>query len=216
MAYRRTPAVQARLDAQREAVLQAAVELLAERGYGGCSVAAVASRAGIATGSVYQHFAGKSELAVALFRTVVGREVAAVGEAVAAAAARGEGPHGRVAAVVETFAARALKAPRLAYALLVEPADAVVDAERLVFRRAFRDLFAEQIRAAVATGRLPRQDAELTAAALVGAVGEALVGPLAAGSGPDDVIPALVSFALRALGGRAGGEDPLDPAPRIP
>lgn len=190
-------------------MLQAAVALLAEHGYGGCSVAAVARRAKIATGSVYQHFSGKAELSVALFRTVVGREVAAVGEAAAAAAARGEGPHGRVAAVVETFAARALRAPRLAYALLAEPAEPLVDAERLVFRRAFRDLFAEQIRSAVATGQLPAQNAEMTAAALVGAVGEALVGPLAAGSDPDDVIPALVSFALRALGG-----DREDPATR--
>ncbi|MFD0528166.1 TetR/AcrR family transcriptional regulator [Kitasatospora arboriphila] len=107
MAYRRTPAVQARLDAQRAAVLQAAVALLAERGYAGCSVAAVAERAGIATGSMYRHFAGKSDLAVELFRTVVGREVAAV----TAAVERESTPQRRVAAVVETFAARALKAP---------------------------------------------------------------------------------------------------------
>ncbi|MEV4616097.1 TetR/AcrR family transcriptional regulator [Kitasatospora sp. NPDC049258] len=202
MAYRRTPAVQARLDAQREAVLLAAVELMSERGYGGCSMAAVAHRAGIATGSMYQHFAGKAELSVELFRVTVGRELQAVTEA----AARAGGPQARVAAVVETFARRALKAPRLAYALLAEPADAVVDAERLVFRRAFRDLFAAQISEALAAGLLPPQDAALTAAALVGAVGEALVGPLAAGGGqPDDVIPALVSFTLRALGDQPPG-----------
>ncbi|MER8182812.1 TetR/AcrR family transcriptional regulator [Kitasatospora sp. NPDC094015] len=202
MAYRRTPAVQARLDAQREAVLLAAVELMAERGYGGCSMAAVAHRAGIATGSMYQHFAGKADLSVELFRLTVGRELQAVTEA----AARESGPQARVAAVVETFARRALKAPRLAYALLAEPADAVVDAERLVFRRAFRDLFAAQISEALDAGQLPPQDAALTAAALVGAVGEALVGPLAAGGGqPDDVIPALVAFTLRALGDQPPG-----------
>ncbi|MGW4646526.1 TetR/AcrR family transcriptional regulator [Kitasatospora sp. NPDC004289] len=202
MAYRRTPAVQARLDAQRETVLAAAVALLAERGYAGCSMAAVAERAGIATGSMYRHFAGKAELSVELFRTVVTGELAAVEAAVGKAAADGAGPHRLVAAVVETFAARALAAPRLAYALLAEPADQVVDAERLVFRRAFRDLMAVQIAPAVADGRLPEQDAELTAAALVGAIGEALVGPLAAGLGRDDVIPALISFTRRALGGQ--------------
>ncbi|WP_441246287.1 TetR/AcrR family transcriptional regulator [Kitasatospora sp. McL0602] len=202
MAYRRTPAVQARLDAQREAVLRAAVALLGERGYGGCSMAAVAHRAGMATGSMYQHFANKAELSVELFRLVVGREVAAVTEA----AARESTPRGKVSAVVETFAARALKAPRLAYALLAEPADAVVDTERLVFRRAFRDLIAEQIADAISTGQLPDQRAELTAAALVGAVAEALVGPLATGSPPDDLIPAMVSFALRALGAPTVGE----------
>ncbi|GJF28642.1 TetR family transcriptional regulator [Kitasatospora sp. NE20-6] len=196
MAYRRTPAVQARLDAQRAAVLQAAVTLLAERGYAGCSMAAVAERAGIATGSMYRHFSGKADLSVQLFRSVVGREVAAVTEAVA----RETGPTRRIAAVVETFAARALKAPRLAYALLAEPADPDVDAERLVFRRAFRDVIAAQIADAVAGGSLPPQDPQLAAAALVGAIGEALVGPLAAGEQPDDLIPALTAFALRAVG----------------
>ncbi|MFE7525120.1 TetR/AcrR family transcriptional regulator [Kitasatospora sp. NPDC057542] len=227
MAYRRTPAVQARLDAQREAVLQSAVGLLAERGYGGCTMAAVADRAGIATGSLYQHFAGKAELSVELFRRVVTHEI----DAVNAAVALRDTPRQRIAAVVETFAARALRAPRLAYALLVEPADAVVDVERLVFRRAFRDVIATEIAVAVASGELPEQDPVLTAAALVGAVGEALAGPLAAapveaagpehgddtprddtprddtprGNTPSDnttVVPALVSFTLRALGGR--------------
>ncbi|MFF7457375.1 TetR/AcrR family transcriptional regulator [Kitasatospora sp. NPDC008115] len=204
MAYRRTPAVQARLDAQREAVLQAAVGLLAERGYGGCSMAAVAERAGIATGSMYRHFANKADLSVELFRRVVTREVAAVHEAVA----RHDTPRERIAAVVETFAARALRAPRLAHALLVEPADTVVDAERLVFRRTFRDVLAAEIAAALAAGQLPPQDSQLTAAAIVGATAEALTGPLAAvpppapRTTPDAVVPALVSFTLRALGGR--------------
>ncbi|MER5637216.1 TetR/AcrR family transcriptional regulator [Kitasatospora sp. NPDC002227] len=208
MAYRRTPAVQARLDAQREAVLRAAVALLGERGYGGCSMAAVAHRAGVATGTVYQHFANKAELSVELFRLVVGREVAAVTEA----AARESTPQGKVAAVIETFAVRALKAPRLAYALLAEPADAVVDAERLVFRRAFHELIAAQITDAIRTGRLPQQSAELTAAALVGATAEALVGPLAAGSPPGDLVPAMVSFALRALGAAPVTEGDRDAA----
>jgi AcrR family transcriptional regulator len=197
MPYRRTPAVQARLDAQRETVLEAAARLLAERGYAGCSMAAVAAEAGIATGSVYRHFASKTALSTELFRTLAGGEV----DAVRAAAARGGGPAQRVTAVVETFAVRALKAPRCAYALLAEPADAAVDAERLVFRRAFRDVIAEQVAAGVDAGRLPPQDAGLTAAALVGAVGEALVGPLAEGAAPGDLIPALVHFTLRALGG---------------
>ncbi|WP_055590632.1 TetR/AcrR family transcriptional regulator [Peterkaempfera griseoplana] len=198
MPYRRTPAVQARLDSRRDALLRAAVELLAEQGYTGCSVAAVAERAGIATGSVYQHFTGKAELAVELFRTVVGGEVAAV---TAAAGNPALTPQQRVTAVVETFAARALRSPRLAYALLAEPVDPAVDAERLVFRRTFRDVIAAQVAAGVAAGDLPRQDAELTAAALVGAVGEALVGPLAAGAAPTDLVPALLSFTVRALGG---------------
>ncbi|MFE6856262.1 TetR/AcrR family transcriptional regulator, partial [Streptomyces sp. NPDC057674] len=132
MPYRRTPAVQARLDAQRASVVDAARALLSEQGYAGCTVAAVAARAGIATGSVYRHFPGKTELSVELFRTVVSREVAAVSEAAGHPGHRSAAE--RVVAVIETFALRALKSPRLAYALLAEPVDPAVDAERLVFR----------------------------------------------------------------------------------
>jgi AcrR family transcriptional regulator len=194
--YRRTPAVQARQDAQRRAVLDAAVALLGERGYAGCSVAAVAERAGIATGSVYRHFPSKADLAVELFRTVCSRELAAVTQA----AEREAGPAERVVAVLETFAERALKAPRLAYALLAEPVDPAVDAERLVFRRAFRDVCAERIAEGVARGVLPPQDARLTAAALVGAGAEALIGPLSGDAAGPGTVPALVTFTLRALG----------------
>ncbi|WP_091285922.1 TetR/AcrR family transcriptional regulator [Amycolatopsis xylanica] len=198
MPYRRTPAVQARMDAQRASVLNAAIELLAEQGYAGCSMAAVAAKAGIATGSMYQHFENKAELAVELFRTVCAREVAAVVEA----SQEGELVD-RVVAVIETFAGRALKAPRLAYALLAEPVDPAVDEERLIFRRAFRDVFAERIAEAVDQGVLPPQDPHLTAAALVGAGAEALVGPLVDGAASPGTVPALVQFTLRALGGSA-------------
>ncbi|MEV6913275.1 TetR/AcrR family transcriptional regulator [Amycolatopsis sp. NPDC051071] len=198
MPYRRTPKTQARLDLQRGEILTAAIALLAEVGYAGCSMAAVAARAGVGTGSVYRQFPAKADLVVEVFREVVSREVTAV----EAAAAHGD-VRERVVAVIETFAGRALKAPRLAYALLAEPVDAVVEAERLVFRRAFRDVFARTIADGVARGLLPPQDAEATAAALVGAGAEMLVGPLAGDGGPD-TIPTLVTFTLRALGGSDG------------
>jgi AcrR family transcriptional regulator len=195
--YRTTPAIQARMDAQREAVVSAAVTVLTEHGYGGCSVAAVAARAGVATGTVYKHFASKAELVGEVFELVVSGEVAAV----AAAAAVPSDLPDRVVAVLETFARRALKVPKLAYALLAEPVDAHVDAQRLVFRRAFQDIIAGTIDEGVRTGVLPPQNPRLTAAALVGAAGELLVGPLSSASPPVDTVPALVRFILRALGG---------------
>jgi AcrR family transcriptional regulator len=194
VAYRRTPAVQARLDASRGAILRAAFDLLTEHGYAGCSVAGVASRAGVATGTVYRHFPNKASLVTEVFREAAGREVAAVGAAM-------RGADDPITAVIETFAGRAFKAPRLAYALLAEPVDPAVDAERLVFRRAYRALVATAIVAGVARGALPPQNPDVTAAALVGAVAEALVGPLAAGTAGVDTIPSLITFARRATGG---------------
>jgi AcrR family transcriptional regulator len=155
----------------------------------------VSARAGVASGTVYNHFAGKTDLLAEVFRTVVGREV----DAVRAAVATGSTAVERTVAVVETFAFRALKSPRLAFALLAEPVDPVVDALRLEFRTAFRDVIAESVGAGVRAGELPPQNAAVVAAALVGAIAEAMVGPL---TGRDDpsVVPTLVRFALRSQG----------------
>jgi AcrR family transcriptional regulator len=193
--YRRTPKVQERLDAQRETIIAAATRQLAEHGYSGCSVAAVAERAGVAVGSVYQHFPTKADLVVHVFRQVVTREVEAVRVASAAA---GE-PAERVLAAVDTFAQRALKAPKQAYALLAEPVDALIDAERLEFRRAYTEVIAEHVAAGVREGVLPPQDGRLTAAALVGAAAEVLIGPLTSGNASD--VAELHTFIRRALGG---------------
>lgn len=204
VAYRRTPAVQARLDAQAASIVRAAMTVLSRDGYAGLSVAAVAAEAGVATGTVYKSFSGKAELVTAVFREVVTREVAAVavagGAEPAEPTAAGVFARDRVTAAVETFAGRALKNPRLAYVLLAEPVDAAVDAERLRFRRAFAETFESAIAAGVATGQLPPQDARTSATALVGAIGEVLVGPLAEELESESVVPELVAFALRALG----------------
>lgn len=188
--------MQARLDAQRGAIVGAAAAVLAEQGYAGCSMVAVAARAGVASGTVYNHFTGKVELVAEVFRTVVSHEV----EVVRTAAATG-GAAECVTAVVETFARRALKSPRRAYVLLVEPVDPLLDELRLEFRRAFRDVITETIERGIASGELPPQNAAVVAAALVGAFGEALIGPLATGTEDPDTIPTLIQFTLRAIGG---------------
>ncbi|WP_420753438.1 TetR/AcrR family transcriptional regulator [Rhodococcus sp. O3] len=196
MAYRRTAAVEQRLEDRRAAIAAAAVALLSEHGYRALSIAAVAERAGVATGTVYRHYTDKSELMVRIFRDLCTREVEAV---TAAASAAGSGT-GKVAAIVETFAQRALRNPRLAYTLLAEPVDAALDAERLVLRRAFAAAFADAIGYGIGTGEFPEQDAGLAAAALVGAVGEVLTDPLHIGAAAAGTVPDLTAFALRALG----------------
>ncbi len=122
-----------------------------------------------------------------------------------AAAMGGERPAPeRIAVGVETFARRALRARRFAWALLAEPVDPGVEAERLAFRRDYRDLLATVLREGFAAGELPEQDSDLVAAALVGAIGEALVGPLstpaAAEADAEATITSLVEFCERAIG----------------
>ncbi|MDT4934473.1 MAG: hypothetical protein QOK11_2365, partial [Pseudonocardiales bacterium] len=71
---------------------------------------------------------------------------------------------------------------------------------RLQFRVSFRDLMAGLIADGVAGGTVPPQNPTLVAAALVGAIGEALVGPLASGTEEPDTVSTLTEFARRAIG----------------
>jgi AcrR family transcriptional regulator len=198
VAYRPTERTEARRAQTREGIVRAATELVARGGYREAQVAAVARRAGVATGTVYRHFPSKADLLTEVFRVASQREVDAVADAVTAAPG---GAGDRLAAAVETFARRALRGRRLAWALLAEPVDPAVEAERLQFRRAYADVFAALVRDGVAAGELPRQDPELTAAATVGAIGEALVGPLSPTAAPSDadaLVAGLITFCLRA------------------
>ena len=189
----------------RERLLGAAQSLIEEGGYGDASVMAIADRAGVAAGTLYRHFASKEELFVEVFRSVCGREERAMR---VAAGELGDGATAaeRLQHVLVTFAHRALRNPRLAWALIAEPVDPLVDAERLAYRSRYAALIAEGLDAGIAAGELPIQDAALTAAALVGGCGEALVGPLSPvggrGPNPTEVIEALRVFVGRAVGAR--------------
>jgi AcrR family transcriptional regulator len=201
MAYRPTPLTEARKAAARERIVDAAIAQLAEGGYASATVQAVAGRAGVATGSVYRHFPSKAGLFAEVFRRAAQREVDVMAEL---AAADGRPAAERVAAAVEAFARRALAAPTRAYALLAEPVDQAVDAERLVYRRAYHDVFQRLLDEGVATGELAPHDTDTVAAALVGAIGEALVGPLSPTANgrrprPEALIASIVQFSLNAL-----------------
>jgi len=189
----------------RERLLSAAQQVIEEGGYGAASVIAIADRAGVAAGTLYRHFSSKEELFVEVFRSVCDRELRAM-----RAAADGMGADAshvdRLEIVLAAFAERALRKPRLAWALIAEPVDPLVDAERLAYRERYRALTAAALRAGIAAGELPEQNAELTAAALVGGCGEALVGPLsplAAGEpAREQIVAALRTFVRRAVGAR--------------
>jgi AcrR family transcriptional regulator len=198
MPYRPTQKTEARRAATRERIVTAALDQLADGGYASASVQAIASRANIATGTVYRHFPSKSQLFAEVFRRASAREFEVV---TATAASDGRPTRERLAAAAEAFARRALAEPTRAYALLAEPVDPAVEAERLAFRRGYRDVFAETIEEGVAKNELPPQDARTVAAALVGALGEALVGPLSPGhSGNHEaLIATLVQFCLNAI-----------------
>jgi AcrR family transcriptional regulator len=198
MPYRRTENVVRKLSARRAAILAAAVALASESGMGSVQIAPVAERAGIAAGTVYRYFPSKTALVTALVEAQSAAEIAALGRAAGAA----PGPLSALCASIATFAGRALAQRRLAFAQIAEPVEPEIEAARVSYRRALAGAFETRIRAALAGGHLPDQDAAAAAAALVGALIEGLIGPLAAT--PEgrarERVQTLTLFALRALG----------------
>jgi len=201
MPYRRTENVRRKLAARHDAILTAARELASEGGIAAVQVAPVAERAGIAAGTVYRYFPSKTALVAELVAALAQSEIAALSKAADAA----PGPLSALAAAVATFGARALSDRRLAFALIAEPVDRDVDDARVKYRKSLAGAFEARIRAALAGGHLPDQDAGAAAAALVGALIEGLIGPLAPQNGDDPAkqraaVQMLTLFGLRALG----------------
>ncbi|MEX1665793.1 TetR/AcrR family transcriptional regulator [Zhongshania arctica] len=196
MAYRETPLVTQRKAAQKSALLHAAESLVREGGFGALTIQALASVAGVGVGTVYRYFSNKDELSTEVFRRATIREVEAVQIALLS-----EGPVAiRLAAAAEIFAQRAFAAPKLAWALIAEPVDPAVDLARLQYRKRYSALFEAVISEGVETGVLAPQLPSLSAAALVGAMAESLLGPLVHPGCNEQTTSALRDFCLRAVG----------------
>jgi len=198
MPYRRTENVERRLAARRDGIIAAARAAACEGGMAAVQIVPVAALAGIAAGTVYRYFPGKTELVAAVLAQIRDSEVAALKQA----AVRAPGPLSALAATIMTFAARAMTERRLMFAAIAEPVDAELDRERLILRQALADEFSARIGAAVAGGHLPAQDAALSGAAVLGLLVESLIGPLA----PDaigrerEAVQTAALVGLRALG----------------
>jgi AcrR family transcriptional regulator len=201
MVYRRTHQVVRRLAARRHAILTAAREAASEGGMAAVQIAPVASRANVAAGTVYRYFPSKADLISELIADVSQDELTAIRRAADAA----PGPSSALAAAVTTIAVHVVSHRKLAWGILAEPVDVDVTESRLASRRAIAAELKSRIDAAVRAGHLPAQDTELAATAVLGALHEALVGPLAPDDLDDraklrDAVQTVSLLALRAVG----------------
>jgi AcrR family transcriptional regulator len=164
-------------------------------------IAPVAARAGIAAGTVYRYFPSKTALVEALALAATERELAHLRNAAATA----PGPVSALAAVVATFATRSAQDSRLTWALLAAPVDAETDQARRGYRQAVTAEIEARLSAAITDLRTPDSDPALLASAILGALLEGLIGPLAPGLKDHpaklrETVQMLTLFALRGLG----------------
>ncbi|MBG32316.1 MULTISPECIES: TetR/AcrR family transcriptional regulator [Alcanivorax] len=206
MAYRETANVKARKAAQRDHLLHSAEQLVREGGFANLTMQTLAVAAGVGVGTLYRYFDNKAVLAAEVFRVATEREVAAVAQAMEHAGSFPE----RLSHVLQVFVQRAQAAPRLAWSLIAEPVDPAVDAERLTYRQRYAALYQQLLSDGVSQGELPIQDTAISAAALVGAIAEALVGPLSDPLPKANLAESLTQFCLRAVGASPAQADVIE------
>lgn len=199
MVYRRTEHMAGRIADTRARILEAARAIVAEDGWAGATVSNVADRAGIATGTVYRHWASKADLCVEVVASVSAHEIDVLNQIAAA----DEPVPDRLHAVIATFLKRALRGRRLAYALIAEPCDPEVEEVRLEYRALIADCIARLLDDAALAGDLHAGDSAVSATCIVGAFMEALIGPLAPfrHHGADDdgaFVEKVTAFCMRA------------------
>ena len=201
MAYRETTRMQQRKQATRETIVVQALKLLDERGFAGIQMVVLAQRANLATGTLYRYFGSKELLCETLFKQATQIEIQQVQEQLQHEQTNASE---RIAAALTTFAKRALRAPTTAWALIAEPVEPIVVAARLKYRERYAQLFEQAIEQGMADGSLPQQNSALASRALVGAIAEALIGPLAQQAQQDQQqsISDSVRFCLQAITAR--------------
>ena len=191
----------------RQRIIDSALARVAEGGFAALTMLTLAEDVGIATGSLYRYVPSKASLAAEVFALASQRELDALTQVMTAPGS----PLARLRAGIELFAARAWHSRQLAFALIAEPVDPEVDQQRLRYREAYAELFIQLLSEGAQAGVFRLEQINVVAACLVGAIAEALVGPLSpparaareAGypaASLEQVSQALLSFCLRAVG----------------
>ena len=200
MVYRRSPLMEERLANNRDRILLATRKLVAEGGFREAQIAAVAALAGMSTGMIYRYFPSKAELFVEVLGDAVGAEIEILREIADGPGSAGE----RLSNALTCFVRRALRGPNLAYAFVFEPVDPEVDTARIRYRKKFGDVFKAILIDGIEKGEFPDQHVDASAACIVGAFTEALVGPIGPTSrnthDKQRLIESIRSFCLRAVG----------------
>ena len=186
--------------ATRDRILQAALQVFAQKGYHRASVDDIVHASGTSKGAVYHHVPNKEALFLALVDDLSGRLAEAIAEAIGSA----HGALGKVEAALRagltTFAHHA----ELARILLLESVSLgpAYEAKRAEVHGRFAALVQGYLDEAVAEGAIAPIDTRVATLAWLGAVNEVVIQWLHGGE-PDllgRAVPALTPMLLRSIG----------------
>lgn len=184
----------------RDRLVQAAMDVFAERGYHGATVDDIVAASETSKGAFYHYFSSKQ----AVFLSLLDRLVEMVEAGVEQAIEQEEGALARVEAALRVVLEVASTRRDLARILLIEAAALGPEFEqsRLGIHRRFAALIQRYLDRAAADGAIPPQDTEAAAAAWIGAINEVITQQLARGGDLSAVLPSLRLLLLRSVGAK--------------
>ncbi len=201
MSYRSSEKTRRKKDSKRTAMMQAAVQVFAEKGYHAATVRDIVGAADVAIGTFYFYFPDKETLFVYLYEETADFLLQTIQQAVAGKQTLPQ----QVKAGVQAYINLAVYEPAVVNLLLVGGIGAVpsLAEKRLEFRRQLTRLWQRLLDAAVADDAIPAQDTRHSAEFIAGGCDEIILGLLEVPNPEPFVQNAaddLTTLVLRAVG----------------
>jgi TetR/AcrR family transcriptional regulator, fatty acid metabolism regulator protein len=172
MPYRSSDKTRQKKDAKRTGMMQAAVQVFAEKGYHNATVRDIVSLADVAVGTFYFYFPDKETLFTHLYDETAEFLIQTLQQA---SISRRQWPP-QVQAIIQAYVNLAIFEPAIIQLLLVGgggiPALAI---RRQHFREQLIQVWQRPLAQAISQEQLPDQDSRYTAEAIVGAVDEVIL-----------------------------------------